>query len=83
MYPIFPFANLEHAELLATSAEHHQSFHLVVDLVGVIVRPTFLPVWSQGCDELLPVYQSFAMAVEQVRDCSHFQPRRLEFYEDK
>ena len=78
-YPILSFANLENAELLATGAQHDQPLHIVVYLVCVVVRSSFLPVGSQRGDELLPVYQALAVTVEEIGDSAHLQTRSLEF----
>jgi len=80
-YPVLSFANLENAELLATGAQHDQPLDFIVYLVCVVVRSSFLPVGSQGGDELLPVYQALPVTIEEIGDSTHLQTRSLEFYE--
>ncbi|KYN35896.1 hypothetical protein ALC56_09687 [Trachymyrmex septentrionalis] len=50
-------------------------------LVRVIVGASFFPVGSQSGDELLPIYQAFAVTIEEIGNSSHFQTGSLEFYE--
>lgn len=53
-----------------------------MNFVSFRVWASFLPVRSQGSDELLPVDQS-VVVVEQVRDGFHFEFRSVEFWKKK
>ncbi|KYQ50009.1 hypothetical protein ALC60_10885 [Trachymyrmex zeteki] len=50
-------------------------------LVRVIVGTSFFPVGSQSGDKLLPIYQAFAVTIEEIGNSTHFQTGSLEFYE--
>jgi hypothetical protein len=65
-HPVFAFTDLEHPEFLATRTQHHQSLHLVMDLLGVVVDGFLLPVGPQGRDKLLPIYQAAVVLIEHV-----------------
>lgn len=69
---IFALADLENAELLPACAQHHQPLDLVVDGVRIVRRLALLPVRPQCGNELLPVDQAFAVAIEQIGNGAHF-----------
>lgn len=70
-HSVFALADLEHSELLPTCAQHHQSLDFVVNLVGIVRWLALLPVGPQSCNKLLPIDESFAVAIEQIRYGSH------------
>jgi len=70
---------LEHTELLSAGTQHDQTFDLIVYFVRIIGWLTLLPIGTKGSNELLPVDEAFAIAIEQIGYSLHFQARCIEF----
>lgn len=79
-YSIFSFSNLEHPELLSARAQHHQTFHFVMNLISICSWFPFLPVGSKGSNELLPINETFTVSIKQICNGSHLHSWCVEFY---